>query len=175
MWVLPGKSRKGKRNKKHDAGKGGLRGRVYSTLIIFLPFLRDFGRKMAEIHKKSAGGWADDSRIKGGDRGMKEERLQEIIKRLEESPDMPYLLRNDAEGMEAIGRIRARHSGAMLVMMRGMRYLTVSDEALNVIIETLERERLLYVKELQKYDRELEDIRQAVGSGRRTCQTRERI
>lgn len=45
---------------------GGLRGRVYSTLIIFLPFLRDFMSKIAGIQEKGAEGWTGDSRIKGG-------------------------------------------------------------------------------------------------------------
>lgn len=98
---------------------------------------------------------------------MKEEKLQEIMEQLERSPDMPLLIINDSLALDAIGPVSIRYPGAHLLMMRGMRYITVTDKAVQQILEQLEKERLQSAKVLANYDREISDIRGLIGSGQR--------
>lgn len=101
-------------------------------------------------------------------------KTEEIMQRLEESPEQPYLLINDAEANEAIDRIRLSHKDARLILMRGMRYITITDKAINVILERLERERREYLQTIERYDKEIADIKALLGTDTRTCVTRGR-
>lgn len=98
---------------------------------------------------------------------MEENRIKKILDRLEESPEMPLLMVNDYQALEAIGQVALRFPEAKLLMMRGMRYITVSDEAVGYILEQLERERKQYVSALASYDREIAEIRELKKSGKR--------
>ena len=95
---------------------------------------------------------------------MTQKRMEEIIKSLEESPDMPYMCLNEMEALEAAELLRRKYKGARLVMMRGIGYLTITDAALEAIISQLRRERLEYAKILERYDRELEGVAGLAGN-----------
>lgn len=99
---------------------------------------------------------------------------EEILRRIEEAPEQPYLLINDAEAVEAMARISPRHKNARLILMRGMRYITITDAATEVILERLERERQGYIQTIEVYDKEIADIRALLGTEARTCFTRGR-
>ena len=96
---------------------------------------------------------------------MREDKLEEIDRRLEEHPEQPYMCLNDREALEASDQLQWRYREIHLVMMRGIRYLTVTDDALRVILEQLERERLEQSKVLERYDRELEGVAGLLGRG----------
>ncbi len=98
---------------------------------------------------------------------MKEEKLQEILNRLEESPDMPLMMLIDNEALDAIEHVVRVHPGAHLVMLRGIRYITITDAALEVIMDRLERERLQFVNVVANYDEEIKGIRELMGSGKK--------
>lgn len=102
-------------------------------------------------------------------------KTEEIMKHLEESPEQPYLLINDAEAAEAIAQVSLKYKSARLIIMRGMRYITITDAAVNVILDRLERERQGYAKTLEIYDKEIADILQIIGTDTRTCFTRGRL
>ena len=95
---------------------------------------------------------------------MTQKRMEEIIKSMEESPDMPYMCLNEMEALEAAELLRRKYKGARLVMMRGIRYLTITDAALEAIISQLRRERLEYAKILERYDRKLEGVAGLAGN-----------
>lgn len=96
---------------------------------------------------------------------MKEERLQMILKRLEESPEMPLMMLIDHEAVEAIGQVRRTYPGARLVMLHGIRYIAITDAALECILDRLERERIQYVKTLEHYDRDIAGVKALMGTG----------
>lgn len=98
---------------------------------------------------------------------MRKEKLQEILDKLEQDPGAPLLLINDAQALDVIGQVARRYPGAKLILMRGMRYITVTDEATTRILEQLERERLQYAKVLANYDQEIAEIRGLLGSKKR--------
>ncbi len=98
---------------------------------------------------------------------MKQERLQEILDRLKESPDEPLMMPIDHEALDAIEYVARVHPGAHLVMMRGIRYITITDAALKDILERLERERVQYVKVVANYDEEIKGIRELMGSDKK--------
>lgn len=91
---------------------------------------------------------------------MRKEKLEEICRRLEDRPDMPVLILTDHEALEAFGQVRILYRNAHLVVMRGMRYITVTDAAVEVILEQLERERRQAAKVVEDYDRELAAVRE---------------
>lgn len=98
---------------------------------------------------------------------MVKEKIQEIMDRLEKDPDEPLLILTDHGAMEAFEQVRRKYQGAKLLVMKGMRYITITDAAVEVILEQLERERLQFVKTVENYDRELQDIREMIGSERK--------
>lgn len=99
---------------------------------------------------------------------MTQKRMEEIIKSMEGSPDMPYMCLHEMEALEAAELLRRKYKGTRLVMLRGIRYLTITDAALRAITEQLERERREYAKILERYDRELAGVAGlAGGTGRR--------
>lgn len=98
---------------------------------------------------------------------MVRDKAQEIMDRLEKAPDEPLLILTDHGVMEAFEQVRKVHQGAKLLVMKGMRYITITDAAVEVILEQLERERLQFVKTVENYDRELQDIREMIGSDRK--------
>lgn len=99
---------------------------------------------------------------------MTQKKMEEIIKRLEESPHMPYMCLNEMEALEAAGLLRRKYKDARLVVLRGIRYLAITDAALRVITEQLERERNEYARILERYDRDLAGVAGLAGdTGRR--------
>lgn len=98
---------------------------------------------------------------------MKQERLQELLGRLEKSPDMPLMILTDHEALEAAEAIRRTHPGAKLLVMRGIRYVTITEEAVQRVLEQLARERRVFAKTVEKYDKEIADIQDAVEKGKR--------
>lgn len=98
---------------------------------------------------------------------MVKEKIQEIMDRLEQNPDEPLLILTDHGALEVFEQVRKVHQGAKLLVMKGMRYITITDAAVENILEKLERERLQYVKTVEIYDRELKDIREMIGSDRK--------
>lgn len=94
------------------------------------------------------------------------EKVQEIMDRLEQSPDVPVLVLTDHGAMEAFEQVKRRHRGAKLLVMKGMRYIAITDAAVGVIVEQLERERMQFAKIVETYDRELRDIREMTGTDR---------
>lgn len=98
---------------------------------------------------------------------MVKEKIQEILDRLEKNPDEPLLILTDHGAMEAFEQVRKVHHEAKLLVMKGMRYITITDAAVEVILEQLERERVQYVKTVENYDREIQDIREMIGSDRK--------
>ncbi len=94
---------------------------------------------------------------------MTEEKLEKIIRRLEESPEQPYMCLNQREALEASDQLQWKYRDFHLVMMRGICYLTVTDAALRVILDQLERERMEQYKILERYDRELAGIAGLLG------------
>ena len=98
---------------------------------------------------------------------MKQERLQEILKRLEKSPDMPLMMLVDHEALEAFGQVLKHYPQAHLVMMSGIRYITITDEALRYILQRLEREREQFASTVEKYDRDIRGVRALIGSAKK--------
>lgn len=90
---------------------------------------------------------------------MAEERVQEIIEALEKNPDMPYLILREDQALDTYVRIRLQHPGAKLAVKKGMHYITISDRALESLLDQLEKERLQMQKVLETYDREIAGIR----------------
>ena len=83
---------------------------------------------------------------------MKEERLQEIIGQLEAEPEKPVLLTRENEADEAYGLLWGTHPGIRLATIHGVSYLAVTDAALQVLVERLERERQQFRVTVQHYD-----------------------
>jgi hypothetical protein len=52
-------------------------------------------------------------------------------------------------------------------MLRGARYITITDRALNVVVERLERERLEFANVLKRYDSEIAGVRELMGSDKK--------
>lgn len=98
---------------------------------------------------------------------MVRDKVQEIMDKLEETPDKPLLILTDHGAMEAFEQVRKVHHGAKLLVMKGMRYITITDAAVEDILEQLEKERLQFVKTVEIYDREIQDIREMIGSDRK--------
>ena len=89
---------------------------------------------------------------------MKEERLQEIIGQLEAEPEKPVLLTRENEADEAYGLLWGTHPGIRLATIHGVSYLAVTDAALQVLVERLERERQQFRVTVQHYDRQIAPV-----------------
>ena len=98
---------------------------------------------------------------------VKQERLYEIVGRLEESPDMPYLMVNDSEALEAHEQIRKIYPEARLLIMKGKRYIAISDKAVRYIIKQLSDEKRQYEKVVSIYDKEINDILEMIENGKK--------
>lgn len=98
---------------------------------------------------------------------MKEEKLQEIYERFERAPESPVMVVSDHEALEAFAEVRARYAKARLVVMRGIRYLTVTDAAVGHILEQLDRERRQMQKVVEIYEKEIAEIREVLDSEKR--------
>lgn len=98
---------------------------------------------------------------------MSEERLHEILGKLEQCPDKPLMMLIDQEAMDAIDRIRMIYPEAHLVMMSGIRYITITDKALEQVLERLEMERDQYAQAVARYDRDIKGVKDLIGSGKR--------
>lgn len=80
---------------------------------------------------------------------------------------MPYLMSNDSEALEAHEQIRKIYPGARLLMMRGKRYITISDKAIRVVIQNLINEKRQYEKVVSIYDKEINDILEMIENGKK--------
>lgn len=96
---------------------------------------------------------------------MKEERVQDILKRLEQNPELPLMMLIDHEAVEAIGQVRRTYPNAHLVMLHGIRYIAITDAALECILDRLERERTQFVRTLEHYDRDIAGVKALMGTG----------
>ena len=104
---------------------------------------------------------------------MKEERLQEIIGQLEAEPEKPVLLARENEADEAYGLLWGTHPGIRLATIHGVSYLAITDAALQVLVERLERERQQFRVTVQHYDRQIAWVKGLMGGGRRKyCNSR---
>ena len=95
---------------------------------------------------------------------MKKERLQEILKRLEESPELPLMMLIDHEALEAFEQVLRHYPRAHLVMMQGVRYITITDAALEYILERLEREKAQFVTTVERYNRDIAGVSSLIES-----------
>ena len=95
---------------------------------------------------------------------MKKERLQEILKRLEETPDMPLMMLIDHEALEVFEQVLRHYPHAHLVMMNGIRYITITDEALRYILDRLEMEKAQFVRTVERYNSDIRGVKALLGS-----------
>ena len=89
---------------------------------------------------------------------MKTERVQEIMERLEQAPSQPLMMLVDHEAQEVFPYVLQRHRNAHLVMMKGIRYITITDDAVRVILERLQRERAGFKRTVEYYDKEIQGV-----------------
>ena len=88
---------------------------------------------------------------------MREERVQEILQMLEQTPTQPLRILIPNEADEVMYYVIQKYRSAHRVELHnGIHYITVTDEAVAVILDRLRRERADFQRTLEKYD---EDIR----------------
>lgn len=75
---------------------------------------------------------------------------------MEQTPTEPLMMLVDHEAQEVFPYVLRKYQNAHLVMMKGIRYITITDDAIRVILDRLRRERADFQRTLEKYD---EDIR----------------
>ena len=98
---------------------------------------------------------------------MTQERLDEILDRLEKSPEAPLLILTDHEALEAFEGVRRTHKEAKLLVMKGMRYIAITDTAVKRILEQLKSERLQYARTVEIYDREIQGVLELIETDRK--------
>ena len=98
---------------------------------------------------------------------MTQERLDEILDRLEQSPEAPLLILTDHEALEAFEGVRRTHKEAKLLVMKGMRYIAITEAAVKRILEQLKRERLQYVRTVEIYDKEIQGVMELLETDRK--------
>ena len=98
---------------------------------------------------------------------MTQERLDEILDRLEQSPEAPLLILTDHEALEAFEGVRRTHKKAKLLVMKGMRYIAITEAAVKRILEQLKRERLQYVRTVEIYDKEIQGVMELLETDRK--------
>lgn len=98
---------------------------------------------------------------------MTQERLDEILDRLEKSPEAPLLILTDHEALEAYEGVRRMHKEAKLLMMKGMRYIAITEAAVKRILEQLKRERLQYARTVEIYDKEIQGVMELMETDRK--------
>lgn len=104
---------------------------------------------------------------------MKEERLQEIIAKLEKEPEKPVFFTMEQEAVEAYGLLWGPYPAIRLAVVGGLGYLAISDAAIMVLVERLERERNIYQTTLQNYNRQITWVKSLLGTGRsKYCNSR---
>lgn len=89
---------------------------------------------------------------------MKDERVQEIMERLEQTPTEPLMMLVDHEAQEVFPYVLQRYRDAHLIMMKGIRYITITDDAIQVILDRLQRERADFKRTVEYYDREIQGV-----------------
>nr|DAU50140.1 MAG TPA: hypothetical protein [Caudoviricetes sp.] len=88
---------------------------------------------------------------------MREERAQEILQMLEQTPTQPLRILIPHEADEVMSYVLRKYRSAHRIELHnGIHYITVTDEAVSVILDRLQRERADFQRTLAKYD---EDIR----------------
>lgn len=95
---------------------------------------------------------------------MKKERLGEILERLKKSPELPLMMVSDHEALEAFNQILRYYPHAHLVMMQGIRYITVTDTALENILDRLERERAQFTRTVERYNKDISGVSALLGN-----------
>lgn len=98
---------------------------------------------------------------------MTQERLDEILDRLEQSPEAPLLILTDHEALEAFEGVRRTHKEAKLLVMKGMRYIAITEAAVKRILEQLKRERLQYARTVEIYDKEIQGVMELLETDRK--------
>lgn len=98
---------------------------------------------------------------------MTQERLDEILDRLEQSPEAPLLILTDHEALEAFEGVRRTHKEAKLLVMKGMRYIAITEAAVKRILEQLKRERLQYARTVEIYDKEIQGVMELMETDRK--------
>lgn len=77
---------------------------------------------------------------------------------LEMAPDMPLMMLVDHEAQEFFPYVLKKYREAHLVMMKGIRYITITDEAIKVILDRLQRERADFKRMVDNYDKEIRGV-----------------
>lgn len=77
---------------------------------------------------------------------------------LEMAPDMPLMMLVDHEAQEVFPYVSQKYRDAHLVMMKGIRYITITDDAVRVILDRLQRERANFKKVVDTYDKEIQGV-----------------
>lgn len=102
---------------------------------------------------------------------MKEDCYKGLVRELERSPKLPYLFRRSDDALEAYGRLRIERREVKLVCYRTQYYIAVSNEALEYLVEMLERERSLYAEMVEKWESEIAGIRGLMSQEPGSCRT----
>ena len=68
----------------------------------------------------------------------------------------------DHEAQEVFPYVLRKYQNAHLVMMKGIRYITITDDAIRVILDRLQRERADFKRTVEYYDRVPADRQKAV-------------
>lgn len=89
---------------------------------------------------------------------MKEERIQHLMTQLEMAPDMPLMMLVDHEAQEFFPYVLRKYSDAHLIMMKGIRYITITENAIRVILDRLQRERADFKRTVDNYDKEIQGV-----------------
>lgn len=59
------------------------------------------------------------------------------MERLEQTPSQPLMMLVDHEAQEIFPYVLQKYGNAHLVMMKGIRYITITDDAVRVILDRL--------------------------------------
>ena len=77
---------------------------------------------------------------------------------MEQTPTEPLMMLVDHEAQEVFPYVLRKYQNAHLVMMKGIRYITITDDAIRVILDRLQRERADFKRTVEYYDREIQGV-----------------
>ena len=80
------------------------------------------------------------------------------MERLEQTPLQPLMMLVDHEAQEVFPYVLRKYQNAHLVMMKGIRYITITDDAIRVILDRLQRERADFKRMVDNYDKEIRGV-----------------
>ncbi len=77
---------------------------------------------------------------------------------MEQTPTEPLMMLVDHEAQVVFPYVLRKYQDAHLVMMKGIRYITITDDAIRVILDRLQRERADFKRTVEYYDREIQGV-----------------